>query len=177
MNYGIMMAFALVSPLALLWGWVKFLKIPTRTDWRSRASLVGISAPLLSIALWAFALLLARSMSWDTANSTIQHLTTIGVWIPVIGTRNRYCRSASSAPRYHSRFFRCSVFLVYNDFALVPVPRCAVSALPGTCRVIAKWASINLQSGRYAYPCWKLSNCDCKRSSVAEFPRLSQSIW
>jgi len=85
-SYEIMMAFAVVSPLALLWGWVKFLKIPARKDWRSRATLVGISAPLLSIALWAFALLLARSMGWDTSNSTIQHLITIGVWIPVIGT-------------------------------------------------------------------------------------------
>ncbi len=80
-----MLAVALVSPLALLWGWVRFLKLPARSDWRSRASLVGISAPILSVALWAFALLLARTLGWDTSNRTIQHLVTIGVWIPVIG--------------------------------------------------------------------------------------------
>jgi hypothetical protein len=80
-----MLAVALVSPLALLWGWVRFLKIPARSDWRSRASLVGISAPVLSVALWVLAPLLSRAMGWDTFHRTIQHLVIIGVWIPVIG--------------------------------------------------------------------------------------------
>src|SRR5258707_11347545 len=51
-----------------------------------RASLVGLASPLLSVALWAFALLLARGMGWDTSYPAIQRLITIGVWVPVIGT-------------------------------------------------------------------------------------------
>jgi hypothetical protein len=85
-NWEVITASVLISPLTLLWGWSKYFRISGRSDWRSRASLVGLASPLLSVALWAFALLLARGMAWDTSYPAIQRLITIGVWIPVIGT-------------------------------------------------------------------------------------------
>ena len=79
-------ALCILSPFILLWGWVKYLQIPNRLDWRSRASLVGLSAPLLSIGVWAVVLLLAHSRKWPNIETpTIRHLTTVGVWIPIIG--------------------------------------------------------------------------------------------
>ena len=79
-------ALCILSPFILLWGWVKYLQIPNRLDWRSRASLAGLSAPLLSIGVWAVMLLLAHSTKWPNAEtSAIRHLTTVGVWIPIVG--------------------------------------------------------------------------------------------
>jgi hypothetical protein len=84
-NWATINALCIFSPLILLWGWLKFLKSPTRLDWRSRASLLGLSAPLLSVTVWAAMFLLARIHAWHTSSSAIQHLIGVGVWIPVLG--------------------------------------------------------------------------------------------
>ena len=86
MNWENIAVLGLISPIILLWGWLKYLKAPIRSDWRSRASLVGLAAPLLSGAVWIFTLVLAWGKGWGTSSPVIAHLITVGVWIPVIGT-------------------------------------------------------------------------------------------
>jgi len=74
-----------VSPLLLIGGWVQYFNLPRPSDWRLRASLLGLSAPLLSIAVWIATLLLAQTSHWTTSNPTIHHLIAVGVWIPLVG--------------------------------------------------------------------------------------------
>ena len=76
---------ALTSPLILLWGWVRYFRFPTRSDWRSHASLVGLAAPVLSVGVWAVMLILAWEMQWRTSTPALAHLITVGVWIPIVG--------------------------------------------------------------------------------------------
>jgi hypothetical protein len=75
----------LTSPLILLWGWVRYFRFPTRSDWRSRASLIGLAAPVLSLVVWGIMLLLARGNGWHTSSPAVDHATTLGVWIPIVG--------------------------------------------------------------------------------------------
>jgi hypothetical protein len=84
-EWTIINALLLASPLVLLWSWVSYLQAASRSDWRSVASLVGLSAPLLSGALWAVTLLLASGKGWHTATPIVEHLITVGVWIPIVG--------------------------------------------------------------------------------------------
>jgi len=84
-DWAIINAVCVVSPLILLWGWVKYLQVPTRSDWRSRASLAGLSAPLLSVGIWAVMLLLARTKEWHTSSPAMQHAIRLGIWIPILG--------------------------------------------------------------------------------------------
>jgi hypothetical protein len=44
---------------------------------------VGLSAPLVSVAVWVVMLIVARTMEWRT--SDIHFLITVGVWIPLVG--------------------------------------------------------------------------------------------
>jgi hypothetical protein len=75
--------FILISALILVWGWVKYPQIPARSDWRSRASLAGLSAPVVRVAAWAVAILLV----WGhVSSSAVRYLTHVGVWIPIIGS-------------------------------------------------------------------------------------------
>ena len=84
-DWAIINTLCLIAPLILLWGWITYLRIPTRSDWRSRVTLAGLSAPLLSVGLWMATLLLARIEGWHTSNPAIQRLITVGIWIPIIG--------------------------------------------------------------------------------------------
>jgi hypothetical protein len=84
-DWAIINALCLIAPLILLWGWITYLRIPTRSDWRSRVTLAGLSAPLLSVGLWIATLFLARIEGWHTSHPAIQRLITLGVWIPIIG--------------------------------------------------------------------------------------------
>ena len=75
----------LLAPLILLWGWVKYLQMPTRSDWRSRASLVGLTAPLLSVFVWGVMLALSQAKGWNTSTPVVHASITVGVWIPTLG--------------------------------------------------------------------------------------------
>jgi hypothetical protein len=70
------------SPFVLIWGWVKYWHQPTRSDWRSRASFVGLAAPILSVCAWGVALSLAR---WNGASLAQHLLANVGLWTPVLG--------------------------------------------------------------------------------------------
>ena len=90
MEWTIINAIGLTSPFILAWGWVRYLRIPKRTDWRSRASLIGLSAPLLSGIVWLALLLLAPILAWGYKPGTprppiVEHWIAIGAWIPIIG--------------------------------------------------------------------------------------------
>ena len=84
-DWAIITIVGLSAPFVLLWGWVKYLDAPTLADWRSRASVVGLSFPVLSGLLWIVALLLALEKNWHTSNPTMQHFITAGVWVPIVG--------------------------------------------------------------------------------------------
>ena len=71
-----------ISPFILIWGWVRYWQMPNSSDWRSRASLVGLTAPILSVGAWSAALLLAR---FHVASPAIHRLTTVGIWVPALG--------------------------------------------------------------------------------------------
>ena len=73
------------SPIALLWGWVRYLRLRQESDWRLRASVVGLTAPLVSVCLWAVMLVIARANEWHTPNFVVHRLITVGVWIPLVG--------------------------------------------------------------------------------------------
>ena len=80
--------FGLIALFAWIWGWVKYVQAPGDSGWRARASLLGLSAPALSFAVWVVGLLLAWRLGWPASESDplIRHLTTIGgVWIPALG--------------------------------------------------------------------------------------------
>jgi hypothetical protein len=77
-----------LTPFIWLWGVVKYQQAPNNSEWRARASLIGLSAPVVSFALWLVGLLLAWRVDWPASASdpTIHRLTTVGgVWIPAIG--------------------------------------------------------------------------------------------
>ena len=90
MEWTIISAIGLTSPFILAWGWVRYLRIPNRADWRSRASLIGLSAPLLSGIVWLALLLLAPILAWGYKLGTprppiVEHWIAVGAWIPIIG--------------------------------------------------------------------------------------------
>jgi hypothetical protein len=73
------------SPLILIWGWVQYFNLPNANDWRSRASLVGLLAPLLSVAVWIAMLLTSSAKHWTTSSPSVKDLITAGMWIPLVG--------------------------------------------------------------------------------------------
>jgi len=73
--------FGLGSPLFLIWGWSKYWDIPNRANWRSRASLIGLTAPLLSVALWFVGLLIPHGTDWQI----VSRLGLAGVSVAFIG--------------------------------------------------------------------------------------------
>ena len=75
----------LTAPFVLLWGWMKYFPNPQRSDWRSRASVLGLSAPLLSLAVWLFTVVLAHWNQWNTSTPAVRGLTRVGVWVPILG--------------------------------------------------------------------------------------------
>jgi hypothetical protein len=77
--------FGLSTPFVLIWGWVKYLRIPVRSDWRSQASLVGLSSPLISGLIWIVALILARTKELHNSTPTMDHLIRAGILIPTVG--------------------------------------------------------------------------------------------
>jgi len=90
MEWSIITAIGLTAPFILAWGWVRYLRVRNRSDWRSRASLIGLSAPLLSGAVWAGMLVLAPILAWGYKPGTpppplLEHLIAVGAWIPIIG--------------------------------------------------------------------------------------------
>src|SRR5690349_8101558 len=78
-------ALFLAAPFLLVWGWIRYFKLPVRSDWRTRATVVGLSAPVLSIGVWLLMLLVARIMGWDTWNRPVQVFIAIGMCIPALG--------------------------------------------------------------------------------------------
>lgn len=75
----------LCAPPLWLWGLIMYLRIPNRSDWRARASLAGLCAPVLSINVWLVDLL-AHSNQWHLSDPAMRHLMGMGgVWIPVVG--------------------------------------------------------------------------------------------
>ena len=85
MDWAIINVVCITSFSMLVWGWVTYLQIPTRSDWPSRASLVGLSAPLLSVGLWVVTLSLARIEGWPTSNPVLQRIARVGVAVPILG--------------------------------------------------------------------------------------------
>jgi hypothetical protein len=81
----IITAICLTSPFILLWGWMKYFQSPIRSDWRSRASLVGLSSPIVSFVIWTATLAIALNKGWHTPNPAVQRFITVGVWIALIG--------------------------------------------------------------------------------------------
>jgi hypothetical protein len=82
------MVLGLASPFTLLWGWMKYLNIQNRSDWRSRASFVGLFTPIISGVFWVITVLLAWRVGRpaSASNVPIRHLTMVGgICIPVLG--------------------------------------------------------------------------------------------
>ena len=82
MTWTVITFVVVASPVILIWGWLKYLRIPRRDDWRSRASLFGLCGPVLSLILWTAALLIRKSYP---AMSAIHVLSVLGVWVPILG--------------------------------------------------------------------------------------------
>ena len=56
------------------------------SDWRSRASLVGLSVPILSGALWCITLAVISGQGLDGPTRSITHLIVVaGFWLPAVG--------------------------------------------------------------------------------------------
>lgn len=75
----------LASPLLLIWGWSGYWDLPNRSSWRSRASLIGLSAPIISVGLWGVSLILAWSADWHTWVPINKYLALVGLLISLIG--------------------------------------------------------------------------------------------
>jgi len=78
----------LSTPFIWFWGIVKYRQVPNRSEWRTRASLVGLTTPVVSFALWLVGLLMAWRTGWPASMSdpTIHRITTVGaIWIPAVG--------------------------------------------------------------------------------------------
>ena len=85
MSWTVFNIIVLASPIALLWGWVRYLRLRQASDWRLRASVVGLAAPLVSVGLWVVMIVVARANEWHTSNSAVHPLITVGMWIPLVG--------------------------------------------------------------------------------------------
>jgi len=116
-NWVIGNALCLIAPLILLWGWVTYLRIPAGLDWRSRASLTGLSAPLLSVGLWVVMLSLIRLNHWDSPNPATQRILAWGVSIRLLDCSSG-CRTATSNFGNRSRFSRRRIVLVWHNSAM-----------------------------------------------------------
>jgi hypothetical protein len=75
----------LLAPCILLWGWIQYIKLPSHSGWRSRASLVGLCAPLLSLAVWGLIGVFASIHSLNVSSATIERMITVGIWTPILG--------------------------------------------------------------------------------------------
>lgn len=83
--WDVITALCLAAPFILVWGWAKYCELSTRSDWRSRASLVGLCCPLLSVVIWLIDLGLAHRYGWQDSTPADQRLTSLGVHIAEVG--------------------------------------------------------------------------------------------
>lgn len=73
-------------PFIWLWGLVKYFKAPPYSDWRSRASLVGLSVPVPSAAVWCVMLLVVWGNGLHGPTRSVNHLIVIaGFWFSLVG--------------------------------------------------------------------------------------------
>jgi len=81
----ILIVFLATTPLVLLFGWLQYFKLPARADWRTRASLVGLSAPLASIAIWILAVFIGQFAANSAVRLLISDIKIAGVCVPLVG--------------------------------------------------------------------------------------------
>ena len=84
-------ALVLASPFVLVAGWVLFFKLPDRSGWRNRVSLLGLCAPIVSFAIWIAMVFFVSHLKnagvvWPEADSTVLRLEKAGMLICLIGT-------------------------------------------------------------------------------------------
>jgi hypothetical protein len=85
-GWTIINAVCLVAPFILVWGWVLYARLPTRSGWRSHASFLGLLAPALSVVIGTVSLMSARStVGRDSVTPAARHLPHIAVWLPIAG--------------------------------------------------------------------------------------------
>ena len=85
MSWAIINAIWLLAPFFLVWGWVRYLRIPNRSNWRSHASLVGLSAPILSVVLGLVDRLRAHPNIGPNSFTPAPPLSPVVAWIPILG--------------------------------------------------------------------------------------------
>jgi hypothetical protein len=78
-------ALCLVAPFLLLWGWIRYFRLASRSDWRTRATVVGLSAPIVSMVVWFFTAMPAGAKGWNTLDQPMRTLIKLGFWIPALG--------------------------------------------------------------------------------------------
>lgn len=85
MGWAIVNAIWLLAPIFLVWGWVQYIRIPNHSSWRLHASVVGLSAPLLSVVLGVADRMLAHPIIGPNSFTPAPHLSAAVVRIPILG--------------------------------------------------------------------------------------------
>jgi len=75
----------IMSPFVLTWGWIKYLQLPDCSDRRCRASFVGLSAPLVSVAMWLIMLVFAGIKGLNSPAPSIQRMIKTGISTAILG--------------------------------------------------------------------------------------------
>ncbi len=86
MGWGLINAVWFLAPIFLVWGWVQYLRLPDRSTWRSHASVVGLSMPLLSLILGLVDRILAHPVIGPSSFTPAPRLSSVVVWLPIAGT-------------------------------------------------------------------------------------------
>ena len=74
-----------LAPIFLVWGWVQYLRVPNHSSWRSHASVVGLSVPLLSVILGLVDRMLAHPVIGANSFTLAPRLSPVVVWLPIVG--------------------------------------------------------------------------------------------